>query len=302
MHKTLIVLGIVALVGCTPREATTGGPRLVNDVALATSALTTLGMATLVPLLVLSPEVPVVLQLPTSDAEVVIVTPTMPPSKTPTRTPTFTLTPTVTQTPTITATSSATAFVLPTSEIRPLNGIVLAPNNQICDSNWFFLQPLPANCPMNAPNASPGVYQTFQNGTMVWVGSQDAIYVMYNDALAPKWEVVRDYFNEGMVEQANDFNPPSETLFQPRRGFGMLWRGNELVRNRIGWSMMKDEQPFSVQVQTARDGAIYISAPSSNLFGLLPGGAGWNLYSMVAGSQIFVMTPIFVPLPTALSN
>ena len=295
---------VVVIAACAPPQ-NVRGPRLVADVAITATQNLPLGV---LPTTVASPppltaEVPALLALPTTDADVVLVTPTLPPSKTPTRTPTFTLTPTVTLTPTITTTSSATAFLLPTSVIVPLTSLVIAPANQICDSNWFFLQPRPASCPLNIPNASNGVYQTFQNGVMVWVGSQDAIYVMYNDSGAPRWEVFRDYFSEGMEESSGAFGNAPANGYQPRRGFGMLWRGNEIVRNRIGWANMKDELPYSVQVQTARDGSIYISTPTTDLFGLLPSGTGWNVYSTIpsVNNAIFA-TDVFVPIPTVFGN
>lgn len=305
--KNLIGLVLVGLLAtqCAPPQ-NVRGPRLVGEVALTVTPapdgtpLITDALAFPAPV---SPEAPPLLALPTTDADVVLVTPTLPPSKTPTRTPTLTLTATQTLTPTITTTSTATAFALPTSVISPLNGVVAVPNNQICDSNWFFLQPRPLSCPMNIPNASNGVYQTFQNGTMIWVGSQDAIYVLYNDTGNPRWQVFRDMFEEGMAENSGQFASPSSDVFQPRRGFGMLWRSNDSVRNRIGWGIMRDELPYSVQVQTARDGTIYVSAPNQTLFGLLPYSVGWGVYNTTAAlNEALFGTPIIVPLPTVLGN
>jgi hypothetical protein len=307
MSKFMLSVGILIAVmaACAPPQ-NVRGPRLIAEVAItATQPPLPLGvLPTMTPTPApINSEVPGLLPMPTVNADVVLVTPTLPPSKTPTRTPTFTLTPTVTLTPTITTTATTTAFLLPTSVIVPVTSLVIAPANQICDSNWFFLQPRPASCPLNIPNASNGVYQTFANGTMVWVGSQDAIYVMYNDSGSPRWEVYRDTFNEGMEETSGSFSNPPPNGYQPRRGFGMLWRGNEAVRNRIGWANMKDELPYSVQVQTARDGSIYISAPNSSLFGLLPSGAGWNVYSTLptTNSALFG-TAVFVPIPTVLGQ
>jgi hypothetical protein len=303
VHNTItILLAIMLWLGsaCTPRQDVQG-PRLISDVTLAPTDILPTRALSPTPLPV-TPEIPSVLQMPTTNADFVLVTPTLPPSKTPTTTPTITLTPTLTLTPTITATSSATAFLLPTSVIIPVTSVVAVSNNQICDSNWFFLQPRPASCPLNAPNASNGVYQTFQNGTMIWVGSQDAIYVMYNDLLAPRWEVFRDYFEDGMPEESGGYSAPAPNLYQPRRGFGMLWRNSEAVRNRIGWATIQQEQPYSVQVQTSKDGSIFVSAPSANLFGLLPSGTGWTLYSMQSSGSVFLQTPTFIPIPTLIGQ
>jgi hypothetical protein len=254
------------------------GPRLVREVTLApaTADLPTL-VVTHTP--IRTPEIISPLQQVTIEADFVLVTPTLPPSKTPTQTPTFTQTPTVTMTPSSTATATATSFLFPTSQIIPLNAPVAAPINEICASNWFFLNPRPASCPLNPPNASNGVYQSFQNGYMVWVGSQDAIYIMYNDLGLPRWQVFRDYFVEGMEESSGSFSAPAPNLWQPRRGFGTLWRSNQSVRDRIGWGTMELEQPYSVQVQTSNDGTVFISAPSNTMFALFPNNASWQVFA-----------------------
>ena len=294
------VLLLIGLTACAPSQ-NLRGPRLVSDVSLTlTAPPNTAPDAAQTPMIA---EVPPVLPLPTLPADVLVVTPTLPPSKTPTQTPTFTPTPTQTLTPTITTTATATALALPTSVISPIIEIVAVPNNQICDTNWFFLQPRPPSCPMNVPNATNGVYQTFQNGVMVWVRSQDAIYVMYNDTGFPRWQVYRDYFEEGMPETSPEYDNPPEGLYQPRRGFGMLWRSNAAVRDRVGWATMRDEMPYSVQVQTARDGSIYISTPFQGVFGLLPSGTGWNLFNTTPAINNAVFpTQVFVPLPTVFGN
>lgn len=274
------------LAACNGREDIQTGPRLVSDVTLGpptqippTTVVTATRTPTPTPIR-LTPEVVSPFSLVTVEANYVIVTPTLPPSKTPTQTPTFTPSPTETATPTRTVTATATVFVLPTSQIIPITQQVAVPINQVCDSTWFFIQPRPDSCPLNPPNASQGVYQTFENGHMVWVASQDAIYVLYNDALLPRWEVYRDYFVEGMVEAVSEFeNPPAPNLWQPRRGFGLLWRSNAAVRQRIGWGTMELELPYSVQVQTANNGTLFISKVGSGVFGLLPNGSAWNDYT-----------------------
>lgn len=225
------------------------------------------------------PEVVSPLDVVTLDAQYILVTPTLPPSKTPTQTPTQT------PSPTFTVTASATAFLLPTSEIIEVTDVVAAPANRICDTNWWFIQPRPDSCPMQPPSASNGVYQRFQNGHMVWVGSQDAIYVMYDDSVSPRWEVKRDFFDEGEPEESPQYNSaPQSNLWQPRRGFGLLWRTNDAIRQRIGWATQQWEEPFSVQVQTSDDGTIFVSQPGSNIFALLPEGEAWQEYSASGGS------------------
>lgn len=281
------------LTACGSNVPTRTGPQLVQDVTLGptvpvatrilspTPQVTSLTAQTNVPLTneVLSP-----LQVVTVDAGFVLVTPTLPPSKTPTETPTVTQTPTQTPTPTTTVTATATAPLFPTSVILPVTAMVPVPLPQVCNSTWFFMQPRPANCPLSAPLASQGVYQAFQNGYMIWVGSQGAIYVFYNDAVLPRWQVFRDEFREGMAESDSAYDSaPAGNLWQPRRGFGMLWRNNAAIRSRIGWAVEQWERPFSVQIQTAADGALFISAPDGVVFTAVPGGQIWARYTGTMG-------------------
>jgi hypothetical protein len=289
-----LTLTVIVLVGCRtdPAGGQGSGPRLVQDVTLeATHAL---------PTRILSPtpertaveepagevfsEVLSPLEVMTVDADFVLVTPTLPPSKTPTETPTITLTPTTTPTPTITATATATMPFFPTSIIAPVTAPVANPIPQICDSTWFFIEPRPASCPLSPPMSDQGVYQTFQNGHMIWVRPQGAIYVLYDDHAQPRWQVFRDHFEEGQPESDSAYDSaPFPGTWQPRRGFGLLWRTNPAVRNRIGWATLEWEQPYSVQTQTASDGSIFISDPNRRVFNLLPAGSSWSLYRNFSG-------------------
>jgi hypothetical protein len=275
----------ICLVACTP-EANNGdaGLRLVQDVTLAPTTPAPTRVLSATPPPVVTSELISPLEVVTLQADFVLVTPTLPPSKTPTQTPTITQTPTQTPTPTVTVTATATAPVFPTSFIVPVTAVISLPLPQVCDSTWFFIQPRPANCPLNAPLASQGVFQQFQNGYMVWVQQQDAVYVLYNDPVLPRWQAFNDQFNEGMAEDDPAFaNAPLPGTWQPRRGFGMLWRANSVVRQRIGWAVEQWERPYSVRTQTASDGAIFVSEPGGGVFSLIPGGTGWERYSSYSG-------------------
>jgi hypothetical protein len=309
----LSLLTMIALAACVPpTDAPNSGLRLVSDVTLApATAILQLQpqpqVATPVPS---TPEILSPLQQITVDANFVLVTPTLPPSKTPTLTPTQSLTPTQTPSPSSTFPASATALVLPTSLIIPITREVAVAAPEVCASTWFFIQPRPPSCPINPPNSSQGVYQSFERGYMVWVGSQDAIYVLYNDNTYPRWEASRDYFTEGMPEVVGEYlNAPASGLWQPRRGFGLLWRSNPTLQARLGWGTMEWEQPYSVSVQTGRDGTLFISRPVGGIFALMPGNASWSLYdgSMPTGSNVILPSPLAplgqsMPIPTMRSS
>lgn len=286
----LFVVIIVLLAACAPRDSQViTGPRLVQE--------STREPATSVPTLMLSPTVeasqdalvtptPVVnevlspLQQVTVEADFILVTPTLPPSKTPTGTPSVTPTITTTPTPSMTVTATATIPQFPTSVVVPVTAPVANPLQRVCDSTWFFAEPRPASCPLSEPVTSQGVFQSFQNGFMVWLGSQDMIYVLYNDLQQPRWETYRDPFEENMPHDSPEYREaPTPFLWQPRRGFGLLWRENDAVRERIGWGIVEFERGFSVQVQTSPDGTLFISDPDGGIFSLVPGGQSWERFT-----------------------
>lgn len=297
-------VSIMMLVACQPEDSLSiDGPVLVQEVTIAPTEIRATRFLSPTP----SPEAPPrptgEVQSPldqvTVNAQFVLVTPTLPPSKTPTATPTQTETPTITPTTTMTNTATTTAFVLPTSEIVALTQPASSNADRICDTNWFFIEPRPESCPLNQPTASNGVYQEFQFGTMVWVGSGDAIYVIYNDANQPRWEVHRDSYDENSPSMAYLDAPPRELqpgYWSPRRGFGLLWEQNATVRNRIGSATQQWEEPFSVQIQTDNNNSLFISTPRSFVIGLIGDRTNWERYYSVS------FTPVNTPitLPTAV--
>lgn len=285
---------VLAACGGQANTRVDSGPRLIGEISpqptetalfgvpspVATQAIAEMTPTVSTPLAQPTGEVRSPLQVATVEADFVLVTPTLPPTKTPTLTPTITQTPTRTPTPTLTATATATRPQFPTSVVIPVTAVIPQPLPQVCDSTWFFSEPRPPSCPLNPPLTGQGVFQAFQNGYMIWVGAQDAIYVFYNDSAAPRWEVRRDQFNEGMPEADAAYDDaPSPNTWQPRRGFGLLWRTDATIRNRIGWATQEWEQGYSVQVQTAGDGTVFISAADGSVFSAVPGGMLWNRYT-----------------------
>ncbi len=273
LRAWLLVVALF-LAACAAGDDLQTGPRLVREVTLPSSWDQLAAPGTPV---ILTPEYVSPLNGLADIPQYLAETPLA--SETPTQTPTQTFTPPPTATPTVTATATAPQY--PTRVDANATRQIARPNDTICDSNWFFLDPAPAACPLAPPLSGQGVYQRFQNGHMLWVQAQDAIYVLYSDSHAPRWEVFRDYFDEGMTEavRADELQPPADNLWQPRRGFGLLWRSDESLRRRIGWPVQQWEQPYSVQVQVADTGAMFISTPHQDVFTLMPGGLTWDRYS-----------------------
>ena len=307
--KQLIFIAcFLVLTACSsnPTVNQNNGPILLQEVTIAstnaqpTRALTNTPSPT-PPVLEAPQQVPL-----TVESGFVLVTPTLPPSKTPTMTPTITPTPTTTPIiiPTLLPTTPAPNSAFPTSAIVPLTNIPTAyppdfnPNNPLnppivgstafpttplpCQYFWFFPEPKPPVCPLSPQTLSPAAYQPFENGFMIWVGSQDAIYVMFNDVLNPRWQVVRDNYEEGMPADDPAYNtPPNPMTYQPRRGLGLVWRNNETIRTRLGWATTANEIPYNAQTQTGADSSLFLSDSQNGIFMLLPQGIEWERYAVI---------------------
>lgn len=272
------VIFVLLLAACAPQTA----PLLPTLAVLPTATETAVpddGAAVVIPVNTVEQISPP--EVITQPAAYVLITPTDPPSKTPTQTDTPTHTPTHTPEPTepTTATATATALIPPTRVVPFITAVVAQPAERVCDSTWFFILPRPDSCPAVEATVSQAVFQDFQNSIMIWIQQQDRIYVMYNNFGQPAWEMFDDQFEEGMPELDETWpDSPSPELFQPRRGFGMLWRSSPTVRERIGWALDEWEVPYSSTVQTAEDGTIFLQDPYGGVVALLPDQHDWARY------------------------
>ncbi len=284
-----LLMMIMFMAACSPeRTALDTGPVLVQDVTLAptTPSPTRVLSATPSPISipVSTSELTSPLLTITRTTSFIVVTPTLPPSKTPTQTPTQTVTPRATRQPSLTP----TFFVLTTPiSVQPPSVVILATSppvlsNQqpggVCSIPWFFANPIPATCPSGLALASAASFQQFQNGVMVWVGQQDGIYVFFDSANFPRWQVFNDTFEEGMPDIDPGVVAPAGA-WQPRRGFGLLWRAQPTLQSRLGWAVTESEQPFTIQIQIGADGLIYLNEPRGGIYSLIPDGSDWKRFA-----------------------
>jgi hypothetical protein len=104
-----------------------------------------------------------------------------------------------------------------------------------CDDAYFF-EPSPDICPDGLHLDSAGAEQPFENGFMIWLEASNAIYVFNWDG---SWRQYEDVFEEGQQEYDPTIIPPVG-LYQPVRGFGMVWRENHEVREQLGWALGRE--------------------------------------------------------------
>lgn len=151
-----------------------------------------------------------------------------------------------------------------------------------CPVPWFF-SPAPYVCASD-PILSNAAEQRFEHGTMIWVEDtiwvewKDRIFVLYDDDQpSPKWETFTDEWYEGEPDHDPALTPP-DGLYQPVRGFGLVWRECPNVRDRLGWAV-DQETCFSTIMQTTtlfKYNSTYLRALDGNVWHLGPEMSSWE--------------------------
>ncbi|MCU0481353.1 MAG: hypothetical protein MUE54_09085 [Anaerolineae bacterium] len=81
--------------------------------------------------------------------------------------------------------------------------------------------------------------QVFEGGRMFYLQPVDRIWVLVNDADAREsgtWMVYENGWIEGMPETDPTIVVP-DGYVQPKRGFGVVWRENEDLRDQLGFAL-----------------------------------------------------------------
>jgi hypothetical protein len=146
-----------------------------------------------------------------------------------------------------------------------------------CPFSWFF-QPAPDGCPGGSPQPTTQVEQRFEGGSMVWLAATQEIFVLFSDDSNPAWGRYPDTFVAGVPEADDSIVAPAERL-QPVRGFGLVWRENEEVRERLGWAL-EPELGYDGIIQStggAANETIYLRVRDGGILSIQPGGAAWDI-------------------------
>jgi hypothetical protein len=144
-----------------------------------------------------------------------------------------------------------------------------------CPDTWFFSPP-PDECPSSPPILTDGAEQHFEHGLMLWVGAENLICVLFDDELQPAWKPLMDKWDEGQPELDPNIMP-SVGLYQPVRGFGLVWREEPGVRDRLGWAVDQEVgYPTAIQ-RTSRYkyNITYVKALDGGVWELGPEGSEW---------------------------
>lgn len=146
-----------------------------------------------------------------------------------------------------------------------------------CPYDWFF-SPAPDVCAQDAAQGSAAAEQPFEHGTMIWVQEEDRIYVLFaDDSSTTKWSAFTDEWDPGEPIDDPSITPPAG-LYQPIQGFGLVWRTQPTVRDRLGWATAP-ESGFVTAVQHtsyAKYNDIFMRALDGNVWKLGPEHSSWE--------------------------
>src|SRR5690606_13133514 len=107
--------------------------------------------------------------------------------------------------------------------------------------------PAPAGFPTPVVAQVQGAEQVFEHGRMFWIRHLRQTWVMAaseNDPNSGDWFCYVDEFEEGDPETDPSIVPP-EGLYQPKRGFGLVWRTEPGIRDRLGWALTPEFELLS---------------------------------------------------------
>jgi hypothetical protein len=96
--------------------------------------------------------------------------------------------------------------------------------------------PLPAMFPTPVSAQLDIAEEVFQHGRMFWIRENKQIWVMVNvppdNTAGGDWYCYNDTFVEGEPETDPNLVPP-DGMYQPRRGFGKLWRNHPDLKDAL---------------------------------------------------------------------
>ncbi|MEP7358175.1 MAG: hypothetical protein ABI847_13100, partial [Anaerolineales bacterium] len=124
-----------------------------------------------------------------------------------------------------------------------------------------------------------------EHGLMIWSAYQDRITILYAEAGSPRWDAQSNAWFPGQPENDPSLVPPAG-LFQPVRGFGLLWRTGTTsfgqgVRDRLGWAT-EPEQSYTGSAQcdsASKYNHCYLTGPGGSVYVLEPEHSDWKVWT-----------------------
>ncbi len=192
------------------------------------------------------------------------------PSPSPTQTQTPTTLPPPTASPTPTTTPSPTTVPNTPSPLPPPTEtpLILLDCPQPAAEIFVPLSAADFSAQLGCPDAEAittlAAWQPFERGGLLWREDRNLIYILREDA---SWDFIGDSW-QGQPEPPldPDLAPPEDGLHVPVRGFGQLWREENLVTD-LGWGLTP-EVAFTATIQIFDTAQVW-AGPDEGTFTLL---------------------------------
>jgi YVTN family beta-propeller protein len=110
-------------------------------------------------------------------------------------------------------------------------------------------------CPQEEAWSGFAAEQPFERGHMIWRQADQTVFVLYDDGV---WRSYADNWQEGMPDLSCEATPPSG-LYQPKRGFGLVWCRETGARQGLGWAL-DEESGSAAEWQTFESGELITSS------------------------------------------
>ncbi len=148
-----------------------------------------------------------------------------------------------------------------------------------CPDVWFFGAG-PEACAQGPAIETRLVEQAFERGRMLYVEATNQVYALFNDNLSPAWVVFDNRFDPAVHPEGEDSFVPPPGFLQPLRQLGFVWRGNDIVRNRLGLAVAPDASYdgfTQIALVSGSAESVYVSSADGSVLQLVPGGDAWQI-------------------------
>lgn len=150
-----------------------------------------------------------------------------------------------------------------------------------CPVEWFF-EPSPAECPDVEAVETFLIEQPFERGRMLYIGSRNQVYALFNDGFEPAWVARENRYDPAIHPEREEAFVPPPDRYQPVGRLGFAWR-SDVIRNRLGLALQPElAYDGFVQVYTLPNGTeiLYISSRDATVLQLLPRGESWQIITI----------------------
>lgn len=148
-----------------------------------------------------------------------------------------------------------------------------------CPDQWFFV-PMPEDCPANVAQETILTEERFERGRMLYVGETNQVYALFNDGFDPAWLVFENRYDPAVHPESEPGFQPPPGYYQPIGRLGFVWRGRDVVRNRLGLALEPEigyDGSYQIATLPNRGDSLYVSSADGTVLQLLPEGAAWQI-------------------------